>query len=278
MFTRLIFFCLAMSGISSVALAYEHQYPPYQKGRMPQACKIHEIKPVKRKSLIHYSVADQAIKLNISLQKHMDDKAYGLFAALMGVTANGKKQLLQPYAWVGLSPKHVEKVYWSYLNQDNKKDLILNTRFAGNGKMNDFQITTFYLSTPKGYGVKQLLSYHLEPADFLDYTNDNKCEYLHLSYIYGLDEQPDKGKNYNYWNYNILRFVGGDIQIQNRLSRYFPKWITDIGRYNDQATQWLPKKTQQRLWQRHAKDLGGLVASPDSLEACKKLPNQTSGC
>jgi len=270
---------LAIVSYGSSAFAYEHQNPPYKKGRIPQSCGIHPLKSVAvAKNIRRFELKDGRQTLRLSLRKVIDKQAYGLFSELKAKSGKGQARLLQPYAWVGLSPKYLDKVYWAYLNQDNKKDLIVNTRFASIGKLNGFQVSTFYLSTPKGYAIKQLLSYKLEPADFFDYTNDKKCEYLHLSYIYGSDKADKKGKRYNYWNYNILRFIGGDIKQENRLSQYFPKWITHIGGYNDKNTKWLSKKKKQQLWQKHEQELGGLVAAPDTLEACRKMPNRFSGC
>lgn len=273
-FIFLIFFSL-----NTVSAAYEHQHPPYKKGKMPQACQIHPIKASisQKGNLQTFTVQDAQRRLTLTLKKIIDRRAYGLFAALK--MKKGKKQkYVQNFSWVGLSPKYLDKVYWAYLNQDNKKDLIINTRFASIGHLNGFQVSTFYLSTPKGYSVKQLLSYKLEPADFLDYTNDKKCEYLHLSYVYGTEEAGKRAKKYNYWSYNILAFTGEKIRLHNRSSRYFPKWITDVGRYSDKPTKWLPKKKQQKLWNRHQEDLGGLVAVPDTLKACQKMPNRYSGC
>lgn len=270
--------CVVTLSFSVPALAYEHQNPPYKKGRMPQSCKIYPIKPsVANRNVHEYRVQDKGKKLSIILKKIIDKKAYGLFSTLNIKRGKGKARMIQPYSWAGFSPKYIDKVYWSYLNGDNQKDLIVNTRFASIGKLKGFQVTTFYLSIGNTYSVKQLMSYKLEPADFMDYTNDKKCEYLHLSYVFG-DTANKKGKLINYWSYNILSFVGGNIQIKNRLSRYFPKWIVDNGRYNDKDTKWLSAKQRQKLWARHAQEFGGLIASPDTLSACRKMPNRTSGC
>ena len=173
------FILLITVGFSTPAFAYEHQKPPYKKGRMPPSCGIHPIKGVVAKNIHRFTLKDGRQTLSLLLRKVIDRQAYGLFSELSVKYDKGQQRLLQPYSWVGLSPRYLDKVYWAYLNQDNKKDLIVNTRFASNGKLNGFQISTFYLSTPKGYTIKQLLSYKLEPADFLDYTNDKNCEYLH---------------------------------------------------------------------------------------------------
>ena len=274
-----VFILVLWIGLSLNAFAYEHQNPPYKKGRTPSSCKIHSIKGVAvAKNIRRFELKDKHQTLSLSLRKIIDRQAYGLFSELKAKSPKGQARLLHPYSWVGLSPKYLDNVYWAYLNQDNKKDLIVNTRFASIGKLNGFEVTTFYLSTPKGYVAKQLLSYKLEAADFLDYTNDNKCEYLHLSYVYGSDKADQKGKRYNYWNYNILRFDGGEIKLSNRLSRYFPKWITHVRGYNDKNTKWLSKKKKKQLWQQHEQELGGLVASPDTLDACRKMPNRFSAC
>lgn len=273
-----VLLCAILLSLSASTLAYEHQNPPYKKGKMPKSCKIHPITPsIANHNMHKYSVQDRGRVLNVFLKKIIDKQAYGLFSALKIKHSKGKARLVQPYTWAGLSSNYIDKVYWSYLNGDNKKDLIINTRFASIDKLKGFQVTTFYLSLAKGYAVKQLMSYKLEPVDFMDYSNNKKCEYLHLSYVFG-DEADEKGKRHNYWAYNVLNFVGGNIRIENRLSRYFPKWIVDTGRYNDRATKWLPEKKKKRLWARHSQELGGLIGSPDTLSACRKMLNRFSGC
>jgi len=116
---------LVSVALGSSAVAYEHQNPPYKKGKMPKSCGIHPLKSVAvTKNIRRFELQDKHQILSLSLRKVIDKQAYGLFAELKAKSGKGQPRLLKAYSWVGLSPKYFDKVYWAYLNQDNKKPFL----------------------------------------------------------------------------------------------------------------------------------------------------------
>jgi len=243
---------------------YQRNYPPYIAGKEPLTCKINRLhlKNVKE----GFGSTDTHVYEFI---EH-DRRKFIVFEATGGkynkkvevkiVDHKSKRTIISEViadrSYTGLSVS----VYWSYLNKDNKKDLIL--AFPIPSSSNDSYYVVFLLSNKKTYSVSRIGTMGISQSLFYDYNNDNKCEFLQLEVISGYE----LGKP-TYLVYNILQFTSTSFKYNNKLSRFFPRWIefkTDptqtskhqLDQYghlpNDQPAD-LSQKTKDKLWSIHLK-------------------------
>ncbi len=223
--------------VSANTNAYEKDFPPYPKGQFPPTCKIHTLKVNSEtdRNKGHfksaYRLSDEAEKLVLHLDMNYQKNSSGMYVKLN--SASGETYV-KPVK-IGGHPSNIDKVFWAYLNKDNRKDIIITMK-DGDGYLSaGRQGATFLLSNENAstgysreYGVQQLAVHSLGQQDFYDYSTDKKCEYLHQALV-------SDGKQ-SYMTYNVLQFIDGKIVIKNQLSRYFPKWILLTAQPNSKAS------------------------------------------
>jgi len=218
------------------ASAYEKDFPPYLVKKFPVNCQINLLVADKESARdrgqfkSEYRIKDIGKVMTLRLDMDYAKETFGLYASLQ----NTQKKALMPAVVVADHPEFIDKVYWAYLNKDERKDLIVLTHSGDMGLMNGNQQAMFLLSTKEGYVSKKLAGFNIGEKDFYDYSTDNKCEYLHQSLL-------TEGVN-NYWSYHVLQFIGTDIVVKNALSRYFPKWIKLMAKANSEAVVLSPKQ------------------------------------
>lgn len=238
-----------------LARAYESDFPPYSSGKFPANCQVHTMKPVaesdrnKGDFKSKYQIKEHNALVSLHLNMDYSKQSFGLYLSLQ----NKDRKELMPAIKTGLHPTFINKVYWAYLNKDAVKDFIIVTNSGDAGLINGKQQAMFVLSDKGRYVAKSLASYKISPKDFYDYSSDNKCEYLHQSFI------TDGAKHY--WVYNVLQFIGSNIVEKNALSRYFPKWITLTAKPNSK-TATLEGKRKKELWKAYLKKTKNLSAVP----------------
>lgn len=238
-----------------LAQAYESDFPPYSSGKFPVNCQIHTMKPVtesdrkKGSFKSKYQIKDQNTLVNLHLDMDYSKQSFGLYLSLQ----NKDKKELMPVIKTALHPTFINKVYWAYLNKDAVRDFIIVTNSGDAGLMNGKQQAMFVLSDKGRYVVKTLASYKVSPKDFYDFSSDNKCEYLHQSFMTDGAE--------HYWVYNVLQFIGSNIVEKNALSRYFPKWIKLTTKPNSKAAT-LEEKRKKVLWRAYLKKTKNLSIVP----------------
>ena len=240
--------------------SFEKDFPPYPNGKFPPVCKIHLLKAVsesdrnKGNFRSTYKDQDKALKLTLHLGMSYKKGSSGVYVNLND--ASGKA--LVKSVKVGGHPNDIDRVYWAYLNKDDRKDYIV-TMNGGDGYLSGGrQKATFLLSKkmPKkssksqAYSSKSIGVYSLRQQDFYDYSTDNKCEFLHQSLV-------NDGQN-NYWVYNVLQFIDGKIVMKNGLSHFFPKWIKLTASANDKSASLTPAKKSQ-LTKKNIKQMGAVL-------------------
>ena len=251
----LFFIFISFSGYIFVASAYEADFPPYPSGKFPANCQIHAMKPItesnrkKGSFKSNYQIKEQRTLVNLHLDMDYSKQSFGLYLSLQ----DANKKALMPAIKTAIHPLFIHKVYWAYLNKDAYKDFIVVTNSGDAALMNGNQQAMFVLSDNGRYVAKNLAGFNISPEDFYDYSSDNKCEYLHQSFI------SDGAKHY--WVYTVLQFVGTNIVEKNALSRYFPKWIKLTSKANSAAEN-LSEKRKKKLWGRYLKQTKNISIAP----------------
>lgn len=227
--------CVAMSSV----IAYEPSAPPYANDKFPDNCSMNELKPIMETSRTQagykssYRVKQGTKIYQLNLVMDYAEKTFGLYAGL----SVGNKQLITRVR-IGDYPTYIDQVYSGFLNKDERPDFIVSMQAGDKNLVGNRQHGYFLLSTEKGYVVRKLINYALESNDFYDYTQDDKCEYLHVSFL--------SDQRQHFWVYNVLQFIDDEIAIKNRLSRYFPKWIEFASSVDKSAA--ISTQDKQRLW------------------------------
>ncbi|CAA6826894.1 MAG: Unknown protein [uncultured Thiotrichaceae bacterium] len=223
----------------SVAFAFEPSAPPYPKGAFPDNCSINQLQPIAETSRTEtdyksqYTAKSGAKSYSLTIDMDYGEKTFGLYAGL----SSGKQELIRK-VMIGDYPTYIDQVYSGFLNEDKQLDFIVNMQAGDKNLMGNRQHSYFILSKGNRYAVRKITSYALEDKDFYDYTQDDRCEYLHLSFV--------SDQTQHYWVYNVLQFIDDKIVIKNKLSRYFPKWVTFD---NTDKPVTIDVKQKQRLWQ-----------------------------
>jgi len=207
---------------------YEKYYPPYEKDNKPrQVCKINKIISSDKSNYITGNTRIQIIAKQTS--KYAQE-------VLINYIKNKEKVLLSNRIATEGELKNT-RLYWALLNHDSKKDFIIVTT-----SNNDTYHLAFILSNQEGYSVINIASEAFSQDLFYDYNNDNRCEFLQMSWLGAVDIIHKKPSNkvakllkksgytgvfYNpeFFVYNIVYFGNNTARYKNKLSRYFPRWI-----------------------------------------------------
>ncbi|MDD4202198.1 MAG: hypothetical protein PHQ52_01895 [Candidatus Omnitrophica bacterium] len=80
--------------------------------------------------------------------------------------------------------------------------------------------------------------------DFVDMDKDGKSEIIRLDLVRGADK---KGKEHNYWGYNIYELVDGKMVNANEKYEGFPKYVWYTEKHNDKDTSHLTKEYREKL-------------------------------
>lgn len=227
-----------MGFVVNCSWAYEPSAPPYPKGKFPDHCSITQLKAATESPRTEsnykskYRVNSDSQSYDLSIAMDYGEETFGLYASL----ASDKVQLIKKVQ-VGDYPTYIDHVYSGYLNKDEQLDFIVNIQAGDKNLTGNRQYSYFMLSKGGSYVVRKLVSYNLNQKDFYDYSQDDKCEYLHVSFV--------SDQKQHYWVYNVLQFIDDKIVIKNKLSRYFPKW-TAFGDAVNPVT--ISMQEKQRLW------------------------------
>ncbi len=256
---QVVFFIVSLT-LPLTLFSFEKDFPPYPNGKFPPVCKIHPLKAVsesdrnKGSFKSTYKNQDKGLKLTLQLDMNYHKNSSGVHVSLKDTLG---KSLVHSVK-VGGHPNDIGQVYWAYLNKDDRKDYII-TMSGGDGYLSGGrQKATFLLSRkvstsdPKrqAYSSKSIGVYSLRQQDFYDYSTDNKCEFLHQSLV-------NDGQN-NYWVYNVLQFIDGNIVMKNGLSRFFPKWIKLTAAASDKSAPLTPTKKSQ-LTKKYIRQMGAAL-------------------
>lgn len=229
---------LSISFTAEALLAYEPSAPPYPKGKFPENCAINQLAAKEETPRTEpgykskYTITRDNKIYDLAISMDYAEDTFGLYASL----ASDKEKLIQKVL-IGDYPTYIDHVYSGFLNKDDRLDFIVNMQAGDKNLTGNRQHSYFMLSKGDRYVVRKLVSYSLQKQDFYDYSQDDKCEYLHVSFV--------SDQKQHYWVYNVLQFIDDDIVSKNQLSRYFPKWIT-FGDANKPVM--ISKKEKLRLW------------------------------
>ena len=248
---------------------YLDAFPPYDLGINPPICKIQRLYKKGKKGLAFqaYSYFDNGNRHTILLEfgKTVKKTERDFFFSKVTVF-KGKKPLMvdkvqdlgQPYTAV---------VFLSYLNQDNIKDIIIAYSTFSSAPPTYF--VTFLLSDKDTYHVSRIHTHAISKKLFYDYNDDGKCEFLQLEMFnpYLISKKiPD------YIVYNIMQFTKSSFKYNNKLSRYFPRWIafetTQPGSNpvtNNKAIK-LPKKITNLFWEQYLLTLNNYISAGEILD------------
>ena len=258
----LIAYCV----VTTAHARLEDIYPPYENKNKPRnTCKIHQLHSPKR---------DMFTTRDISIQT---DSSWNLEVNFI---KQQNKVLLakMPLVYLG-TPKNTTKVYWAYLNQDNKKDYIFSVRFH---KSNTYMVV-FLLTNKTGYFERHMLAEGFSTEFFYDYNNDQRCEFLLMERLESkknfkslLNKSGYSATNYftDFITYNIISFDSKTARYKNTLSKFFPRWIeVKIKHYEAESLSnltfdkyqyisnsiaaLLPKKEKVIIWKEHIRNRGG---------------------
>jgi len=246
--------------------SYEKYYPPYPSGKAPRTCKINRmnLKHIQEgigsvnKYVYEFSEYGQR-KFVVIVKK----KGSTLFRANI-IDGKSKKKIISDVVVYDSHWGNSAIVFWSYLNKDNKKDLIL--AFPLSSSSSDTYILTFLLSNKKGYSAIEMHTLGISQSLFYDYNDDGKCEFLQFDSMsdYALMRKFHLPIT-SYLIYNIVQFDASSFKYNNALSRFFPRWLEfksvsvsdavalkdSFDQYghvpNDKAVQ-LPKVIKEKIW------------------------------
>jgi len=80
--------------------------------------------------------------------------------------------------------------------------------------------------------------------DFVDMDKDGKSEIITLGFVRGADK---KGKEHNYWGYNIYELVDDKMVNANEKYDGFPKYVWYPDKDNDKDTSHLSQEDRVAL-------------------------------
>ena len=235
---------------------YQDDFPPYALGTNPSVCKIQRIYAKEKRGLTFqsYSYIDNGDRYQIILDsgKTRNMRKGGFWITKLTVLRNNK--LMVKDVVVDLERPYSAVVFLSYLNQDNKKDIIIAVPTVSSGPSTYF--ITFLLSDGDHYHVRRIYTYGISQNLFYDYNDDGKCEFLQLNAFDGTlisKEGPP------YLVYNIVQFTKSSFRYNNKLSRFFPRWIayrtTSPGHIpNTHATKF-PERITNLFWRPFLKNI-----------------------
>jgi hypothetical protein len=232
---------------SGICFGYPEPYGPFEKNEKPKLFKIHSCKEVRPKdpnswyegqeAMVAYSESGREVHIRYH------PKENHVTAALLDIN---EKVICGPVVILSLcSP--MSNVYQADLNGDNKEDFIILTSTMGCGLAAHGCMSTFVLSSYKDYKITPVYSMSPGPEDFVTLDDDGKCCFVHTSFVYG--EKGRDGKVHNYWVYNLLRFWGNKVILDNSVDGRFPKWIWYTFKPNNKATTQLNEEQKKRLWE-----------------------------
>ena len=269
-FLLFAFFCLVVISTPSFADKpfivddfFIKNYPPYAHGKEPVTCKTQKIKikKIQNGRTYHYFyeyMSNHGKMLIILDHLHKNRGGYRMIKARL-IDEKIHKTLISD-VMVDVSNDINGLIYSAFLNKDNVKDLIL--AFPVRNSTPPTYNVTFLLSSKRGYSVRRVHALAFSQKLFYDFNTDGKCEFLHLDRVDGLVATGVLGAP-NYLVYNILQFTPSTFKFNNRLSRFFPRWLEfktvpagqtskhQLDQYghlpNDKAAQ-LPQRVKARFF------------------------------
>lgn len=272
----LLMFLLISKGVAYSG--YLQYFPPYDEQNKPRVgCKIQRINSLDSRNYVSGDFLFQ-----------LETKKNSITSWDLVITIKKKKGnilLNKALGRVGWSA-HNAKVYWSYLNKDHKKDYIIVTNSR------DEYNLVFLLSKKDSFSLVKISTLDFSPDLFYDYNKDKRCEFLKMdlkggSYLKRPSKKVAKllkksgfiGEFYSpqFIVYNIVSFSSKNklATYNNKLSKYFPKWIeakTELYEYgttiyqlgidqdghlpNTKTASFLTEKDKKLIWKSQEKVFG----------------------
>jgi len=237
---------------------YVDNFPPYSLGTNPPFCKIQRIylKEEKGEStfrVFRYIDNGNRYKIILDSGKSRDMKRGGFWITKLTILKNNIPILENEI--VAIQEPDSAIVFWSYLNEDDKKDIIIAFPTLPSPSPDKYYVT-FLLSDKNQYHVSRIHTYAISQNLFYDYNDDGKCEFLQLE---SFPRYVISKKGPSYLVYNIMQFTKSSFKYNNKLSRYFPRWMvfksTEINHYpdtNNHATKF-PESITNLFWGEYLK-------------------------
>ena len=265
-FTRFLWCCLVFVATTPVLsepypifTTYQDAFPPYNLGTSPPVCKIQRLYKKEKKGLAFqaYNYLDNGNRHTLLLEfgKTVKKAERDFFFSKVTIFKNKKPVVVNKVQDLGRPYSAV--VFLSYLNQDNIKDIIIAYPTASSAPPTYF--VTFLLSEKDTYHVRRIHTYAISQNLFYDYNDDGRCEFLQLE-VFNPSLISRKTPDYivsDYIVYNVMQFTKSSFKYNNKLSRFFPKWIafetTQPGSYpiaNNEVTKF-PKKITNLFWEQY---------------------------
>jgi len=246
---------------------YQDTLPPYDSGTNPPVCKIQRLYVKEKRGSIYqtYNYIFNGDKYTIILEsgKTRNMNKGGFWIAKVTVLNNNKPVVKNEV--VNLERPDSAVVFLSYLNQDNVKDIIIAFPTGASSAPSKYFVT-FLLSDKDQYHVRRIHTHAISQNLFYDYNDDGKCEFLQLETF---DGALISKKGPPYFVYNILQFTKSSFKYNNKLSRYFPRWIayksTSVSHYpntNNHATKF-PESITNFFWGQYLKKLESINSGSD---------------
>ena len=241
--------------------AYVRNYGPFEKHEEPDVFPIHKAGFIESHKK---NVKGQFTDRNYFVRDGNNMMTIEIFflnhpCCIFAQVKNQEGTVLVQPIKVSMSPHALGDVYWAYLNEDNKKDFIIQSWSGGSGLAAYICDVTFILSTNKGYEANVLTTFNPTRSDFIDLFENQKCQFIHTDLI---ETKARDGNSHRFWLYNLLQFEGPKVVVANDLDDRFPKMVWYTYKANHKATKLLTEAQKRKLLNEQLKKL---VRKPELL-------------
>lgn len=249
-----VIFMLAAFGGDCVA--YFEEYPPFETDNPFPVCDLTPVQTDRTEDEPYvFSYIDSEARFYV-----WNDDSYEWY---MRMENSAGEILVAPFSIGWRCLAGIGNVYKADLNRDGTADFFLHTWYCGAGLSALNEAYTFFLSNGNKFDVVAIDVTVSQPEDFIRIPQDNECVLLHLTGASAEAGMTADGKYHNFWVYNLLRFRGSAIVVDNSVIKGFPRWIWFTESPNRKETRMLSPAQKVRLWD--SLDLGNiqkLHASP----------------
>lgn len=216
--------------ITSPALAYMEDYPPFQESeKRPKAFPTQRLPA-------EFQDGDLTVR---TFEGHPDS----VRPFVTDVSFKGE------LVWNSENGGYGRTLYGEVadLNGDGLKDVFVVSGPAAPNTLAVYinVITVFLKNMEKRPNILQYETMSFEAdQDILDLNGDGKAEFLKCDLVQ--DVESLDGKTHSYWLYNIYELKGDQLALNNSLWLGFPKFIQYTHKPNDKPTKKVSKAVQQQ--------------------------------